>query len=328
MTAALTTHPVGLIDWQATDDQWLTARRAGISASDVSTALGFNPYQTPWELWAEKTGARRPDTSSNHAAQLGHDLEPWLLDMTARELNLPVTRTEYRLYAHPEYPWRMASPDGITAGGDLVEGKTAGLIRGFGTPDGWTEDSVPLGYHLQACWQMHVMDTPVVHMPALISGMGFRLYRLDRDLTVETDLVTQVADWHARHIIGGEEPELGHSDTAAIMRRWPEPTEGVIPLDDTDAHEIWMTYKQAHEAEQAASAVKRNAANALKLLLQHHEAGTIDGTLIATWKTREGAIDYKQMATDLAEAHRLELPPEAIYRKTPTRTLLVKGLNK
>src|SRR3954453_8754450 len=111
---AVDINAVGLIDWHATDEHWLGAREGGISASDVKTVLGFDTYKSPWELWAEKTGAYPTFQTTNRAIQLGRDLEPWLLQMAARELQQPVTATPYRLYAHAEHTWRMASPDGIT----------------------------------------------------------------------------------------------------------------------------------------------------------------------------------------------------------------------
>lgn len=316
--------PTGLIDWNATDDQWLAAREGGISASDVKTALGFDQYKTPWELWAEKTGAHPVPPVSNAATKLGHDLEPWLLQMAARELRTPVTRTTYRLYAHPQHPWRMASPDGVTSTGELVEGKTAGLCGGFGIPTGWAEDSIPLGYNLQARWQMHVLDAPRVHVPALVSGLGFRLYTLERDMTVEADLVEQVTEWYERHILDGEEPPFGPGDN--LLRRYPTPTENIIALDDTDASAHYEAYAEAHAAEREATAAKKRAAEQLQALIGPHAEATLNGDLIATWKTRDGSVDWKALAGDLAEAHSLELPALSLYRKPSTRTFLVKGL--
>lgn len=327
MTTALT-EAVGLIGWDATDEQWLAAREGGISASDVKTALGFDPHKTPWELWAEKTGAHPVLPITNRAIQLGRDLEPWLLQMAARDLRQPVTYTPYRLYAHPEHTWRLASPDGITATGDLVEGKTAGLCGGFGIPDGWGEKTIPLGHNLQVRWQMHVLGAPRVHVPALVTGLGFRIYVVERDHSIEADLVEQVEEWHERHILNGEEPPFGPGDTDALLRRYPHPTEGTIALDDTDAHELWLAYKSVHTQEYQATLAKKDIADRLKALVGPHEAATVGGHLIATWKATTGRVDWRQLAVDLAEAHNAELPPLSLYRPTPTRIFLVKGLNK
>lgn len=326
MTEALA-QAVGLIGWDAAEEQWLAAREGGISASDVKTALGFDPHKTPWELWAEKTGAFPTFPITSRAIQLGRDLEPWLMQMAARELRQAVTPTPYRLYAHPEHTWRMASPDGITANGDLVEGKTAGLCGGYGIPDGWSEHTVPLGHNLQARWQMHVLDAPRVFVAALVAGLGFRLYLLERDLAVEADLVEQVEEWYQRHILEGEEPPFGAVDADALLRRYPQATKGVVALDGTEAYDLWLAYRSARTRERQAAADKKAAADSLKALIGEHETATVGGHVIATWKSKEGIVNWKRLAEDLAAAHNIELPPINLYRSPSTRTFLVKGLN-
>lgn len=314
----------GIIGWEHTDEQWLAAREGGISASDVAVLLGFSPYQTPAQLWAQKTGRPFPPIVVNEAMQLGLDLEPWLLERSARHLG-PVTRTPSRLYAHPEYPWRMASPDGMIVGTtDLVEAKTAGLTSGFGIPLGWSEETIPLGYNFQARWQMHVLDAPRVHVPALVAGLGFRLYTLERDLVIEADMVAQVTEWYERHILGDVEPPLGAGDLEALGLRYPNPTAGAVELDDTDAHDLWIAYRAAHEREKRAGADKTAAGAGLKLLLREHDAGTVEGQVICTWKARDGAVDWKRLAVDLADTAAVPLPDPETYRKPSTRTFLLK----
>jgi predicted phage-related endonuclease len=37
-------------------EDWLAARKYGIGSSDAAAAVGLNPYQSPLELWMQKTG--------------------------------------------------------------------------------------------------------------------------------------------------------------------------------------------------------------------------------------------------------------------------------
>ena len=47
-------------------DAWFEWRKNGITASESPVIVGLSPYQTPWRLWAEKTGfMERPDLSKN-----------------------------------------------------------------------------------------------------------------------------------------------------------------------------------------------------------------------------------------------------------------------
>ena len=37
-------------------ERWLEIRRGSIGGSDAGALLGLNPYNSPYSLWAEKTG--------------------------------------------------------------------------------------------------------------------------------------------------------------------------------------------------------------------------------------------------------------------------------
>ncbi|MBK1717191.1 YqaJ viral recombinase family protein [Thiocystis violacea] len=103
---------------------WLAWRAQGITASEAAVILGRSPYQTPWRLWAEKTGLCLPDDLSNNPfVQRGIALED-----TARQgfearhdtLLLPVCAE------HREHPELRCSFDGLTESGEPVELKVPG----------------------------------------------------------------------------------------------------------------------------------------------------------------------------------------------------------
>ena len=54
------------------EQEWLEKRKSLLTASDVSTAIGHNEYQTASELWLVKTGRKQPkDLSKDEAVQYG-----------------------------------------------------------------------------------------------------------------------------------------------------------------------------------------------------------------------------------------------------------------
>ena len=324
MTATIT-QPVPVIGWDSTRAQWLKARTGGLGASDVAAILGFSKWHTPWQVWAEKTGTHRPDDTPSEAADLGNELEPWLLNKAATSLGRPVGRTPHKTYAHPEHQWRMASPD-ATSGPDLIEAKTAGLAGGFGVPEGWTADTVPLGYELQARWQMHVLGRDRVWIVALIANLGFRMYPIDRDVAIENDMVTQVDEWWQRHIVAGEEPPLGAGDADVIKSMYPSATGGQVDLDDTDAAVLLMRYREARDTESAGKKAKEEAGTAIKALLGDNSTGRIDGREAVTWLDQDNGTDWRTYAVDMAAANGLELPDPEPYRRPRKRTLKVKDL--
>lgn len=108
-----------IIDLVQRSPEWQAWRAGGVTASEAAVILGRSPYQTPWRLWAEKTGLCAPaDLSDNPFVQRGLQYED-----TARQgfetrhqtWLLPVCAESAR---HPEL---RCSFDGLTDSGEPVE---------------------------------------------------------------------------------------------------------------------------------------------------------------------------------------------------------------
>ena len=90
-------------------DNWLAWRSKGIGGSDAPIVMGVSPYKTPYQLWEEKTGRKKPDDQSNWATERGNRLEP-------------IARAKYELLRdiemgpatcqHFQYEFMRASMDG------------------------------------------------------------------------------------------------------------------------------------------------------------------------------------------------------------------------
>lgn len=96
-----------------TDDQ-LAERAQGMGATDVATAAGVNPYQTPYELYLIKIGELDPNADVDEAAEgrmeRGHRLEDvaleWDRDITGDAYER-VNGTKW----HPTIPFLYCHPD-------------------------------------------------------------------------------------------------------------------------------------------------------------------------------------------------------------------------
>jgi len=324
MSADTITGPTGVIGWELSDDAWREARKQGLGGSDISAVLGFSSYQSPWAVWAEKTGVRSwQDDESSAAAELGIELEPWLMAKASALLACDVSATEYRTYAHPLHRWRTCSPDGVSPLG-LVEFKTAGLASGFGPPLGWADGGTPLGYEFQCRWSLHVMDADRIDLIGLVAGMGVLHRTFLRDLALEADLVDQVSEWHRRHVIEGAEPALGAVDNDLMAKLYPQVTADEKDLSGTDAEDLWQAYLAARKRESAAKADKETAGAALKRLLGEAEAGKVGDQVIAKWSAKKGHVDWPALVADLVETHGVPAPNPESYRKPSSRSLNVK----
>lgn len=326
MTATTMTGPVGVIGWDLDDDAWREGRKQGLGGSDISAVLGFSGYTSPWAVWAEKTGVRSWQVDeSSAAADLGCELEPWLLAKAARMLGVEVQQSEFRTYAHSVYRWRTCSPDGVSPLG-LVELKTAGLASGFGAPNGWADGGTPLGYEFQCRWSMHVMDADRIDLVGLVAGMGVMHRTFLRDLAVESDMVDQVSEWHRRHVVEGVEPPLGAVDNENILRRYPTTTGQTVDLSTTEALDLHFAYLDARRRESAAKADKEAAGAALKNLIGVGEVAVVDEREIAKWSTVKGKVDWPSLVAELVETHGLPAPNPESYRKPSSRSLHVKEI--
>lgn len=328
MTATIGLTATPIVGWDEPDAAWEQARKQGLGASSAATVLGFIKWRTPWQVWAEKTGTRRPPDQPSSAAQLGVDLEPWLLDQATTLLDRPVTRTPHRMYAHPTYPWRLCSPDGwVPADRRLVEAKTAGIGSGYGIPHGWDDDRVPLGYEVQCRWQMHVMDVDVVEVVALVAGMGLLRRTVHRNPAIEIDLVAQVDEWWHRYVVGGQEPPFEANDNDTVAFLYPQSNQQAVDLDDTDAAALIGRRIHAAERKQLAETEIALIDTRLKALLGDNELGRIDGRVAYTWAPRKGRMNWQRLIDDLT-TNGVSLPDLDTYRKPPTRTLTVKDLTR
>jgi putative phage-type endonuclease len=88
-----------------------------LTASDIATALGINPYESPDDLIYMMCGFRRKQTTE--CTDYGTRLEPEARDKYCELTGESVF--EIGLVPHPKFPWLGGSPDGITDSGKLIE---------------------------------------------------------------------------------------------------------------------------------------------------------------------------------------------------------------
>lgn len=127
----------------------LQYRKDKIGASDASIILGINPWKTPLALWEEKLGLRElPKT--NTAMQRGNDLEDHAREEFKRMTGIDV---KPRRIEHKEYPWMMATYDGITdCNGCIVEIK----VPNPDTVEMAKKGKLPIYYYAQMQHQIEI----------------------------------------------------------------------------------------------------------------------------------------------------------------------------
>jgi putative phage-type endonuclease len=106
-----------LVDLQQGTAEWLAWRHKGIGASEASTIMGENRFESPSELLKQKRGPVILDSFQNEAMALGTKLEP-----EARKLYIATTGNAVRPVCIQsfKYDWFRASLDGLSTNHDAV----------------------------------------------------------------------------------------------------------------------------------------------------------------------------------------------------------------
>ena len=98
----------------------LVERQKGIGGSDAGTAVGVNPYKTPYQLYLEKIGDVIPEDISNKpAVKRGVRLEPEIMKWVKEDLNITL-RKDNTTHISKEYPHLFCHNDGTVVGSHRI----------------------------------------------------------------------------------------------------------------------------------------------------------------------------------------------------------------
>lgn len=195
-------------------------RRKGVGSSDIAPILGLSTYATPLDIWRDKI--------------LGPDLEPddnrrkWgrLLEPLVRQQAAEALGTTIEVPAPLERDdWMRANLDGLTAAGDVVEIKTAGVDQAAEWGEPGTDD-VPESYLAQVAWQLAVAGRSLAHVAVLIGGNDFRMYRIPRNLELERAILDRCHSFWFENVKRQVPPE--NVSLADARKRWRHEIAGKV----------------------------------------------------------------------------------------------------
>jgi putative phage-type endonuclease len=250
---------------------WLAARRQGITASEIAIVIGLAPaeWPSPFSLYHQKLG-NLPEPEDSISLRVGRHMESLVCDLFAEQHpEFTVGGDGRSLYAHPERPWRMATPDRLVwergAAGEfwprsdwqnmplaVLEAKTSA------TYDGWGEDGsdeIPVHYRCQVLWQMDVMAVSTAFVACLfLPSRKFRVYEITLDADAEHDLklMREEAEMFWSRLQREAEPEVDWRPATTDALKTLNP--GLEQRDVTIGAQLARSYRAAQrrykEAEQ------------------------------------------------------------------------------
>jgi putative phage-type endonuclease len=266
--------------------EWLEARRAVITSTDLSGLLGVSPWKVEADVAAEKAGERVVESTIR--MRIGTALEPLIASEYEAQTGSRLRRF-HGLHVHPTIPWAAASPDYRVAGQRLlVETKwTAGRGR--------YADGLPQDVEAQVRWQLGCLRWKQAEVAVLIGGEELRRYPLEHDEAVFAGMVEVAADFRARLAAGG--PFAQSVDS--IRARYPADDGSELVADE----ELEAAVRELHRLRRAREDVE-HAAEAIEVALKSRMADAArlvgDGWAI-TWKQGRDSrlIDWQSIAEGL-----------------------------
>lgn len=305
-----------------------TADRSKVlGASEVAAVLGLSPWATPLDVWIRKQANQAAEgVAACH--ERGHFLEDAVVRWTASRLGAlevePGVRIEEPFLGLPAFPNVGMHPDAairLTDGWRLIEAKTSRDAASWGAEDA---EGVPEHILVQTAVQAAIAQVPVVVGAYLPIKDELRVYQIDRNPTLEADVMELAQAWWDRHVVGNVMPDLTGGDS---VRRHLAAKFGPVlrPAFQADAELEMMLqcYLELREKAKTAAEEAEMMGNALRLRIGDAE-GFFSPAGKVTWKWQPGAsrVDAKRLKAefpDAAKACTVQGEAVRVLRVTPAK---------
>lgn len=260
-------------------------RKSFIGSSEIATVLGINPFQTPLELWAIKTGnIPAKDLSENEAVEWGVRLEDIVAQKFSEKNNVKLIAYKKR-FVHPEYPFLSCELDRLIAGTEeLLEVKTCSL---WNYKDWKDADDIPIYYIAQVMFALGLSGRKVGHIAVLVGGQKYLEKKIIFDEKTFNKMVEKAVKFWNDFIITNQMPfQISAKDNDTLYQLFPNATEGE-PLELGDEANMIIESLEGMTADFMDLKDKiEQQKNELKALLKEKEMG-ITNRYKVTWKEQE-----------------------------------------
>ena len=298
-------------------------RLEGIGGSEVGSAMDVNPFCSSAKLYKIKVGELVDDVSSD-AADLGHILEPWILDKYEQKEGIKLERPGDRVYRHPLYSWLFAHVDGLVIGQRKgVDAKSTGLMnwqaaKGFGKAG---TDEVPKSILCQCVLYMSIFDYDQWDVAALIAGGGVRFFHVYRDLELEKIVIDKLKYFWFENVQKRNPPEPKNVEDADILYT----SANLDPVESTpDIHQKYLErFKVKKKIAVAIKELEEIDFDLKKFIMDHSELVSLGEETMITWYKDQ---DSKKFDKDLFKADHADLYKKYLVPKIGCRRFLTKKI--
>lgn len=297
---------------------WLKQRRTGMGGSDAASALGLNPWMSPFALWFEKSGRFEGEVEETEPMLMGKLMEPIVLGRYVDAHPEVSLDTSPGLLRHPDIPFMVGTPDALRDDDGIVEAKAVG----YDFAKEWEDDDVPVRYRMQTYHYGILTGRPFGVVAAIIGGQRYVERDIEFSQSSADRYVERLDQWWTEHIVKDVPPPIDASDstTAALVALYDAEPDSVAVLSEEHAalaREYWAWHERVKEAESE----KQLRANLLRDALGSAMFGVLDDDApVASWKPQDNnRLDVKAFRADHPELAR------HYTKNTPSRVLRVSA---
>jgi putative phage-type endonuclease len=262
-------------------------RRQFIGGSDISAILGISPWQTPYQLWVEKTSDKPIEEDPKKAAFFRRRkmMEPYVIDLAREEHGLNVVARNARYY-DSELPFLSCEVDfehewdGWTENADVKTVHPA-MAKHWGEPG---TDEIPQYYTAQFLWGLMITARFSTLCMAMIGIDKLEPYRVKRNDAVITWMREQALRfWEL--VEKKTPPEITTLDDAKLAWRREQQAKQIVATPEILAiAERLALMKKAINGRQAEADLLE--LDLRKFMGSAEEIIDPQGDRVLTWKTQ------------------------------------------
>ncbi|MBQ3679765.1 MAG: YqaJ viral recombinase family protein [Paludibacteraceae bacterium] len=264
---------------------WLNARTLGIGASEVSTIIGLNPFETPYQLWRRKMGIDAPKQETISMRD-GHFLEGAIADYFGAVTDSQIIKNtvEDFMIVNEDKPFLRVSPDRLywNKGAKRSDAEKC-VLECKSTNKSVDIDDIPKHWFCQLQMNLGVgeyQQGALAWFCKINGTFGHTLFRFEPEFFGW--LSEEVEKFWTDNIVGKKEPEAVNVND--IVAKYSVHTDGKQIEVGDDMFEVYSDLKNLKDEIAVLEERKTELEGKLKMAFGDAESISYGGATLATWK--------------------------------------------
>lgn len=276
---------------------WLELRSRSVGSSEIPTIVGLNKYQTPLQLWMQKTG-RVPPVEDNDSMRLGRLMESFIGEKFGRDSGMEVRHADV-LLAHPVHDQFTASPDfWVQAGSSvgILECKNVSYRRA----SEWADGDCPDHAQAQVQWQLAVSGLSDGYVAGLVGAQVYEFHQRHFVLDpVVADRLFSAAHEFLQFVKTDTPPAAVAADRDLIESRMEIVAGSLVELPGSalsllERYEEFVALRKEREKSAKAVKVEEDSLRAqIELLLGNSSVGSVGAYSVEVKRINKPAYTTK-----------------------------------